>query len=153
MIATGTMKSMIERRLFVLVYTPRHGAMRIISAPKPTNERSATMKTIRVKIDPAIPASMKLGRIDRVRVDATSEQDIAAQQAADVMEAMQDAAKFARRVRKRLGLSQVEFSERIGVSLNTIRNWEQGKRYPTGAAKALLKILDKAPEAALAALD
>lgn len=33
-----------------------------------------------------------------------------------------------------------------------IRNWEQGKRSPTGAARALLKVLDKAPEAALAAL-
>jgi putative transcriptional regulator len=63
------------------------------------------------------------------------------------------AAKFARRVRKRLGLSQAEFSQRIDVSLDTIRNWEQGKRCPTGAVKALLKILDKAPEAALAALD
>jgi putative transcriptional regulator len=38
------------------------------------------------------------------------------------------------------------------VSLDTIRNWEQGKRCPTGAAKALLRVLDKAPEAALAAL-
>lgn len=111
------------------------------------------MKTIRVKIDPTIPTTIKLGRIDTARVDATTEQDIAVQQLADQMEAMQDAAKFTRRVRKRLGLSQLEFSERIGVSLNTIRNWEQGKRCPTGAAKALLKILDKAPEAALAALD
>jgi putative transcriptional regulator len=41
---------------------------------------------------------------------------------------------------------------RIDVSLDTIRNWEQGKRSPTGAAKSLLKVLDKAPEAALAAL-
>lgn len=111
------------------------------------------MKTMRVKIDPAIPTTIKLGRIDPARVDATTEQDIAVQQVADEIEAMQDAAKFTRRVRKRLGLSQLEFSERIGVSLNTIRNWEQGKRCPTGAAKALLKILDKAPEAALAALD
>ena len=66
--------------------------------------------------------------------------------------AMQDAAKFARRVRRRLGFSQSEFATRIDVSLETIRNWEQGKRSPTGAAKALLKVLDKAPEAALAAL-
>jgi hypothetical protein len=36
------------------------------------------------------------------------------------------------------------------VSHETIRNWEQGKRCPKGVAKALLKILDKAPEAALA---
>lgn len=40
----------------------------------------------------------------------------------------------------------------IDVSIDTIRNWEQGKSCPKGAAKALLKVLDKAPEAALAAL-
>ena len=38
------------------------------------------------------------------------------------------------------------------VSIETIRNWEQGRRSPTGAAKALLKILDRAPEASLSAL-
>ena len=53
---------------------------------------------------------------------------------------------------RRLGFSQSEFATRIDVSLATIRNWEQRKRSPTGAAKALLKVLDKAPEAALAAL-
>lgn len=90
--------------------------------------------------------------MDFARVDATTEEEIAAQYAADEAEAVLDAAKFARRVRKRLGLSQMEFSQRIDVSLETIRNWEQGKRCPTGAAKALLKVLDKAPEAALAAL-
>lgn len=111
------------------------------------------MKTVRVKIDPAVPASMTLGRIDRARVDSTTEEDIALHKLVDEAGAMQDTAKFARRVRKRLGLSQTEFSQRIDVSLDTIRNWEQGKRRPTGAAKALLKVLDKAPEAALAALD
>ena len=111
------------------------------------------MKTVRATIDPAVPATLTLGRIDPARVDATTENDIATHQATDEAVAMQDAAKFARRVRKRLGLSQAEFSRRIDVSLDTIRNWEQGKRCPTGAAKALLKVLDKAPEAALAALD
>lgn len=110
------------------------------------------MKTVRVTIDPAIPALLELGRIDTARVDATTDEEIATQQAADEAQALLDAAKFARRVRRRLGLSQAEFSERIDVPLNTIRNWEQGKRSPTGAAKALLKVLDKAPEAALAAL-
>ncbi len=111
------------------------------------------MKTIRVTIDPAAQGLSALGRIDPARVDATSEEDIALQQAADEVAAMQDAAKFTRRVRTRLGRSQTEFSRKIDVSLDTIRNWEQGKRSPTGAAKALLKILDKAPEAALAALE
>jgi putative transcriptional regulator len=110
------------------------------------------MKTVRMTINPANPASLVGGRIDPARVDATTEAAIAVQQAADEVDALQDAAKFTRRVRKRLGLSQAEFSQRIEVSLETIRNWEQGKRCPTGAAKALLKVLDRAPEAALAAL-
>ncbi|CDS52659.1 Transcriptional regulator, Cro/CI family [Polaromonas sp. CG9_12] len=105
-----------------------------------------------MKIDPAAPTLLTLGRIDPARVDATTEADTATQQAADEADALQDAAKFTRRVRKRLGLSQVEFSQRIEVSVETIRNWEQGKRGPTGAAKALLKVLDRVPEAALAAL-
>ena len=108
------------------------------------------MKTVRMTINPdTAPA---LGRIDALGVDATTEEDIALHKAADEAEAMQDAAKFVRRVRRRLGLSQAEFSRQIEVSIDTIRNWEQGKRCPTGAASALLKILDKAPEAALAAL-
>ncbi|MDA3919429.1 MAG: helix-turn-helix domain-containing protein [Salinisphaera sp.] len=111
------------------------------------------MKRMRVTIDSASAAVQAGGRIDLVRVDATTEKDIAAQKAVDEAEAMQDAASFVRRVRKRLGLSQAVLAERIGVSIETIRNWEQGKRRPTGAAKALLKVLDKAPEAALAALD
>ncbi|ANB01455.1 DNA-binding transcriptional regulator [Ectothiorhodospira sp. BSL-9] len=110
------------------------------------------MKTVRVRIDPAVPESLTSGRIDTARVDATTEADIARQAAADEAAAMQDAAKFVRRVRKRLGLSQAEFSKKIDVPLESIRNWEQGKRCPTGAAKSLLKVLDKAPEAALAAL-
>jgi putative transcriptional regulator len=110
------------------------------------------MKTQRMTVDPKLASSLKLGRIDADRVDATTEEEISLHKAADEAEAMQDAAKFARRVRKRLGLTQTELSLRIGVSVDTIRNWEQGKRRPTGAAQSLLKILDKAPEASLAAL-
>ncbi|MBS0477179.1 MAG: helix-turn-helix domain-containing protein [Proteobacteria bacterium] len=110
------------------------------------------MTVVRIHIDPTQGAGVKRGRIDTARVDSTTESEIAQQIAEDDAQAMQDAAQFARRVRQRLGLSQTEFSARIHVSLDTIRNWEQGKRSPTGAAKALLKILDKAPEVALAAL-
>ncbi len=97
-------------------------------------------------------ARQSMGQIDAAKVDNTSDAEIAVQSAQDDALAMQDAAKFARRVRRRLGFSQAEFATRIDVSLETIRNWEQGKRSPTGAAKALLKVLDKAPDAALAAL-
>ena len=111
------------------------------------------MKMQRVKIDPTMPSTLPEGRVDKRRLDATTDEDIARQQLVDDAESRQDAARFARRVRKRLGLTQAEFSRQIGVSLDTIRNWEQGKRRPTGAAKALLKVLDKAPEVALSALD
>ena len=94
-----------------------------------------------------------MGRVDRRKLDATTEVDLANQQAEDDAEAMQDAARFVRRVRQRLGLTQQEFARRIDVPLDTIRNWEQGKRYPTGAARALLKVLDRVPKAALSALD
>lgn len=110
------------------------------------------MKTVRKTIDVLNPGVKPVGRFDPQRVDATTEADIATHKSLDDADAMLDAAKFARRVRRRLGFSQAEFAERINVSLDTIRNWEQGKRSPTGAAKALLKVLDKAPEAALAAL-
>jgi putative transcriptional regulator len=110
------------------------------------------MKIVRMKIDISSPAIKPVGRVNVRRLNATTDADIASQQLVDDQEAMQDAAKFARRVRRRLGFSQAEFARRIHVSLDTIRNWEQGKRCPTGAAHALLKVLDKAPEAALAAL-
>ena len=110
------------------------------------------MKTVRLKIEPAARTGKPGGRIDTARLDVTTEADIAAQAAQDEAQAMQDAGQFARRVRRRLGLSQAQFATRIDVPLETIRNWEQGKRSPTGAARALLTVLDKAPEAALAAL-
>jgi len=110
------------------------------------------MKTHRVKIDISEPGSFPTGRFDADRVDETTEADIAHHIAEDEAEAAQDAARYTREVRKRLGLTQQELAERINVSLDTIRNWEQGKRVPTGEAKALFKILDRSPETALAAL-
>lgn len=110
------------------------------------------MSRTRVTIDPDDPRSLPEGQVDYAVLDATTERDIAAQQREDDDEAMQDAARYARRVRRRLGLTQREFARRIDVPHETIRNWEQGKRCPTGAARALLRILDKAPETALWAL-
>ena len=48
--------------------------------------------------------------------------------------------------------SQNEFAALIGVSQRTLENWEQGRRHPTGPAKALLKIVDADPESALRTL-
>ena len=55
-------------------------------------------------------------------------------------------------IRKRLHVSQTQFSHLIGVSAATLRNWEQGRTYPEGAARALLKIAAYRPNAVLEAL-
>lgn len=61
-------------------------------------------------------------------------------------------AAYARSVRARTGLTQAQFAARIGVPLETVRNWEQGKRSPRGPARALLKLIEKAPDLAFAVL-
>jgi putative transcriptional regulator len=63
-----------------------------------------------------------------------------------------DPASFVRQVRARCGLTQAAFAEKIEVPLETVRNWEQGKRSPRGPARALLKLIDRAPDTAFAAL-
>ena len=87
-----------------------------------------------------------------MRVDATTSEKIALQQTMDEAETMQEMAKFVRRVRSRLGLSQVEFSKLISVSVDTVSIWEDDKRYLVEAAKVLLKVLDSLPKQVLAVL-
>ena len=57
-----------------------------------------------------------------------------------------------KRIRNRLDVSQSQFSLMIGVSRSTLQNWEQGRREPDGPAKALLRVVDKRPEAVIEAL-
>jgi putative transcriptional regulator len=55
-------------------------------------------------------------------------------------------------IRKKLKKSQDEFALMIGVSVATLRNWEQGRRQPHGPAKALLEVAAKNPKAVEKAL-
>jgi putative transcriptional regulator len=57
-----------------------------------------------------------------------------------------------RDLRRRACLTQQEFAARLGVPVETIRNWEQGKRMPRGPARALLAVIAHAPETVFAAL-
>ncbi|MBI4384834.1 MAG: helix-turn-helix domain-containing protein [Nitrospinae bacterium] len=52
-----------------------------------------------------------------------------------------------RGIREKLGVSQAEFAELIGVSKRTLQEWEQGRCKPTGAALKLLMIARRHPEA------
>lgn len=57
-----------------------------------------------------------------------------------------------RELRLRAQLTQAEFATRLCVPLETIRNWEQGKRMPRGPALALLAVIAHAPDTVFAAL-
>src|SRR4029078_4724703 len=61
-------------------------------------------------------------------------------------------AHFVLQGRARGGLTQAAFAEKIEVPIQTVRNWEQGKRQPRGPARALLKLIDQAPDVAFATL-
>lgn len=52
-------------------------------------------------------------------------------------------------VRARLKLSQAQFARAFGISLDTLQNWEQGRREPTGPAKVLLRVASRHPDAVL----
>jgi DNA-binding transcriptional regulator YiaG len=57
-----------------------------------------------------------------------------------------------RAIRQMTGLSQPEFAELLGIELATLRNWEQGRRHPTGPARALLRAIRNRPFAVIRAL-
>ena len=56
-------------------------------------------------------------------------------------------------IRAKLGKSQADFALMIGVSVGTLRNWEQGRRRPEGPARALLKVASVNPSAVEDALE
>ena len=55
-------------------------------------------------------------------------------------------------IRKKLGMSQVEFASAFGISLGTLRHWERGDRKPLGPALVLLNVVSKEPALVLRAL-
>jgi putative transcriptional regulator len=68
------------------------------------------------------------------------------------MQATEARAPKVRELRRRACLTQQEFAARLGVPVETIRNWEQGKRMPRGPARALLAVIAHAPDTVFAAL-
>ena len=55
-------------------------------------------------------------------------------------------------IRKKAGMTQKQFSDIFGLSVGTLRHWEQGARNPRGPALVLLNVMDKNPKAVLEAL-
>jgi putative transcriptional regulator len=61
--------------------------------------------------------------------------------------AFEIAAPDVKRIRAQYQLSQSEFAALLGISVATLRNWEQGRRAPEGPARILLQVAAKHPEA------
>ena len=55
-------------------------------------------------------------------------------------------------IREGYKLTQEQFASMLGISVRTLRNWEQGRRVPEGPAMVLLRVADKHPEAVLDAV-
>jgi putative transcriptional regulator len=55
-------------------------------------------------------------------------------------------------LRKRFDLSQPKFASMLGISVATLRNWEQGRRTPEGPARVLLQVASREPQAVLNAV-
>jgi len=96
-------------------------------------------------------------RIDRDKIDATSEADIRRHMIEDGQDTSASLMGFApvippQVLRKRLGMTQAAFARALRIPLSTLRNWEQGRVLPDPAARSLLAIVARNPKAALKAL-
>ena len=93
------------------------------------------------------------------RMAATSEADIHRQMIEDGEDGEDAEAEprflppvLAQDVRKKVGLTQTAFASLLGIPVATLRNWEQNRFAMEPAAKTLLTLIDREPEAALRAL-
>ncbi len=109
-----------------------------------------------VKVTPELVAA-SLGATDWQAVDAQTDGDIARNvaddpDAAPILTDGETAAAIARTVRKRLGLSQVEFAARFHLPVGTLRDWEQNRRQPDAPALAYLRVIAREPDMVARAL-
>jgi putative transcriptional regulator len=88
---------------------------------------------------------------DRLLESVSQMNEIARGERAPSREFVIDAVRV-KEIRHATGLSQAKFAMLIDVQVATLRNWEQGRREPTGPAKALLRAIRKDPKRVIEAL-
>jgi putative transcriptional regulator len=101
------------------------------------------------------------GRTDWARLDAMTEEEIEANALSDPDNPPITDEELARmwpvpsaqRIRQHLNLTQEQFAERFHLRLGTIRDWEQGKKQPDSAARVLLRVIERNPDAVIQALE
>lgn len=58
-----------------------------------------------------------------------------------------------KQIREQVNVTQQVFAQMIGVSVDTVQNWEQGRRIPTGPAQVLLRVFENDPQAVIKVLE
>jgi len=96
-------------------------------------------------------------KVDRAKIAATSEEDIARHMREDGEDPGAAPGTFVEdvppaQIREHMGMTQVEFAEALRIPVATLRNWEQGRVRIDPAARALFRILNRDPKHALKAL-
>ena len=102
-----------------------------------------------------------VGRTDWARLAAMSEEEIEANALAHSDNPPLSEAELrrmrpvpnAKEIRRRLHLTQEQFAARFGLPLSTLRDWEQGAREPDRAARTLLRVIEREPDAVVRALE
>jgi putative transcriptional regulator len=100
------------------------------------------------------------GNTDWARIDAMTEEEIEANALSDPDNppltdeelSRMRRAPHPRRIRTQLHLTQEQFAEQFQIPLGTLRDWEQGLKYPDSAARALLRVIEHNPQAVIDAL-
>ena len=114
-----------------------------------------------VRVMPDGSTRPRASRTDWQRLEAMSEEEIEANARADPDNPPLSPDELARmrpvpnpkQIRQRLRMTQEQSSARFGVPLGALRDWEQGVRQPDSAARTLLRVIDKNPEAVIQALE
>ena len=136
-----------------VAFTWRGDAMRIISVRRANRRETEAMVTSKMTLD-AIEA--RPSKRNRSKIEATTENDIRRHMIEDGEnpdEALSDKDVISPwYIRKRLGMSQRDFANTLGIPVATLRNWEQNWVAMEPATMALMRILAREPEAALRAL-
>ena len=95
----------------------------------------------------------RLKRMSDEEVDQAARNDPDAQPLSDEKLARGFRPKALTALRRRLGLSQVEFARQFMLNLRTLQDWEQGRRKPEDIARAYLRVIERNPDAVKAALE
>ncbi len=146
---------MVGAATLLVVFAERGDSIRIISARKRGAMKEPSTTRITVDLDAPVDGGTdweRLAQLTDEEVTAAAESDPDCPPLTPEQLARMRRAPSARRARQSCGMTQKEFARTFGLSIGTVRDWEQHRFVPDRAARALLCIIERYPEQAKAAM-